>query len=66
MTRQGRWIIERRRVTRLPDLTRRTPVVDPDDHHLYASVILPHMAVVLASMYLSFAFRPWLQSERTT
>jgi hypothetical protein len=22
----------------LPDLTRRTPVVDPDDHHLYASI----------------------------
>jgi membrane protease YdiL (CAAX protease family) len=27
-------------------------------------VVLPHMAVVLASMYLSFAFRPWLRSER--
>jgi membrane protease YdiL (CAAX protease family) len=26
-------------------------------------VLLPHMAVVLASMYLSFAFRPWLQSK---
>ena len=26
-------------------------------------VLLPHMAVVLASMYLSFAFRPWLRSE---
>jgi membrane protease YdiL (CAAX protease family) len=26
-------------------------------------VVLPHMAVVLASMYLSFVFRPWLQSE---
>jgi membrane protease YdiL (CAAX protease family) len=24
-------------------------------------VLLPHMAVVLASMYLSFAFRPWLR-----
>jgi len=28
-----------------------------------SDVLLPHMAVVLASMYLSFAFRPWLQSE---
>jgi membrane protease YdiL (CAAX protease family) len=28
-------------------------------------LLLPHMAVVLASMYLSFAFRPWLQSERS-
>ena len=27
------------------------------------AVILPHMAVVLASMYLSFAFRPWLRPE---
>ncbi len=26
-------------------------------------VLLLHMAVVLASMYLSFAFRPWLRSE---
>ena len=25
-------------------------------------VLLPHMAVVLASMYLSFAFRPWLRT----
>mgnify|MGYP000196789740 CR=1 FL=1 len=25
-------------VTIRPDLTRRTPVVDPDDHHLYASL----------------------------
>jgi membrane protease YdiL (CAAX protease family) len=29
------------------------------------SVILPHMAVVLACMYLSFAFRSWLPSEGT-
>lgn len=26
------------RIEILPDLTRRTPVVDPDDHHLYASL----------------------------
>jgi membrane protease YdiL (CAAX protease family) len=26
-------------------------------------VLLPHVAVVLASMYLSFVFRPWLQPE---
>jgi len=29
------------------------------------SVILPHMAVVLVSMVLSFAFRPWLRSPPT-
>src|SRR3546814_6757564 len=26
------------RIDILPDLTRRTPVVDPDDHHLFASL----------------------------
>jgi hypothetical protein len=25
-------------ITILPDMTRRTPVVDPDDHHLYTSL----------------------------
>lgn len=28
-----------------------------------SEVLLPHMAVVLVSMYLSFALRPWLRSE---
>ena len=27
------------------------------------AVLLPYMAVVLASMYLVFAFRPWLRTE---
>ena len=30
--------IEDKAITILPDLTRRTPAVDPDDHHLYASL----------------------------
>ena len=30
------------------------------------AIVLPHMAVVLASMYLSFAFRPWLRSSGMT
>lgn len=29
---------EKARITILPDLARRTPVVDPDDHHLFASL----------------------------
>lgn len=30
--------IEPNSITLLPDLSRRTPIVDPDDHHLYASL----------------------------
>jgi nitroreductase len=30
--------LEGDRISILPDLERRTPVVDPDDHHLYASL----------------------------
>lgn len=30
--------IEDKAITILPDLTRRTPAVDPDDHHLYVSL----------------------------
>src|SRR6056297_2555634 len=34
------WIfkLETNRITILPDLSRRCPAVDPDDHHLYASL----------------------------
>ena len=30
--------VEHRAITVLPDFTRRTPVVDPDDHHLFVSL----------------------------
>ena len=30
--------VSRREIAILPDFSRRTPVVDPDDHHLYASL----------------------------
>jgi hypothetical protein len=30
--------VQERRITILPDLARRCPAVDPDDHHLYASL----------------------------
>lgn len=33
-----RFRIENRSIAVQPDLSRRTPVVDPDDHHLYASL----------------------------
>jgi hypothetical protein len=37
-TQPWRFRLAERNVTILPDLTRRTPVVDPDDHHLYVSL----------------------------
>lgn len=37
-TQPWRFRIAERRVEILPDLTRRTPAVDPDDHHLFASL----------------------------
>jgi nitroreductase len=37
-TQPWRFRIEPGRVSILPDLSRRTPVVDPDDHHLFASL----------------------------
>jgi nitroreductase len=37
-TQPWRFRINERRVEILPDLTRRTPAVDPDDHHLFASL----------------------------
>ena len=33
-----RFRIDNRSITILPDLSRRTPVVDPDDHHIYVSL----------------------------
>ncbi len=37
-TQPWRFALSDRSAVVLPDLTRRTPVVDPDDHHLYASL----------------------------
>lgn len=37
-TQPWRFRLGEARIDILPDLTRRTPVVDPDDHHLYASL----------------------------
>jgi len=37
-TQPWKFFVEGQRVTILPDLARRCPVVDPDDHHLYASL----------------------------
>jgi nitroreductase len=37
-TQPWRFRVEDRQITILPDFSRRTPVVDPDDHHLFASL----------------------------
>ena len=37
-TQPWRFRLETGRITILPDFARRTPVVDPDDHHLFASM----------------------------
>ncbi len=37
-TQPWRFRVGERRIEILPDLTRRTPAVDPDDHHLFASL----------------------------
>lgn len=37
-TQPWKFKVERDRITILPDLSRRCPAVDPDDHHLYASL----------------------------
>ncbi len=39
----------------LPDLSRRTPVVDPDDHHLYVSLGCAIENLILASRAFGFA-----------
>lgn len=37
-TQPWKFRLERNRITIFPDLSRRCPAVDPDDHHLYASL----------------------------
>jgi hypothetical protein len=37
-TQPWKFTVAARSITILPDLTRRTPVVDPDDHHLFVSL----------------------------
>jgi nitroreductase len=48
-TQPWRFRLDRRRIEIRPDLTRRTPVVDPDDHHLFASLGCALENLVLAA-----------------
>lgn len=45
-------------ITVSPDLTRRTPVVDPDDHHLYVSLGCAIENLVLAAWALGYSSTP--------
>lgn len=47
--------ISSRSITILPDLSRRTPVVDPDDHHLYVSLGCATENLVQAARSLGFS-----------
>jgi hypothetical protein len=49
-----RFRIENRAVVILPDLSRRTPVVDPDDHHLHVSLGCAAENLVLAARAFGF------------
>lgn len=46
--------IQERSIVILPDFSRRTPVVDPDDHHLYASLGCATENLVQAARALGF------------
>lgn len=49
-----RFRLENRSIAILPDLSRRTPVVDPDDHHLYVSLGCAAENLVLAAKAFGF------------
>ncbi|BCA80957.1 nitroreductase family protein [Desulfuromonas sp. AOP6] len=53
-----RFQLENRSIAILPDLSRRTPVVDPDDHHLYVSLGCAAENLVQAAKALGFTAQP--------
>jgi nitroreductase len=48
-TQPWRFRVSERQITILPDFSRRTPVVDPDDHHVFASLGAAVETLALAS-----------------
>lgn len=56
-----RFRIDGRSITVSPDLSRRTPVVDPDDHHLYASLGCAIENLIQAAH--AFGFEPETEFE---
>ncbi len=59
------WIfkLEPNQIQVLPDLSRRCPAVDPDDHHLYASLGCATENLLLATRR-SFRTRPGLMNSK--
>lgn len=57
-TQPWRFQVEERRITILPDLSRRTPAVDPDDHHLYVSLGCASENLALAAAARGLAGEP--------
>lgn len=57
--------IEPQAITVLPDLTRRCPAVDPDDHHLFASLGCAAENLVQAARAHGFAALPSLDDTAT-
>lgn len=53
-TQPWKFRLEPRRVTVMPDFARRCPVVDPDDHHLFASLGCATENLVLAAQVAGF------------
>ncbi len=50
-------------ITILPDFTRRTPIVDPDDHHLFASMGAATENIVQAAPILGLSAEPRFEPD---
>lgn len=62
-TQSWRFRIENRSIAILLDLSRRTPVVDPDDHHLYVSLGCAAENLVQAARAFGFMGNPEFSSS---
>ncbi len=49
----------------LPDLSRRCPIVDPDDHHLYVSLGCAVETLITAAVKLGYSAEPELCNEQS-
>lgn len=57
-TQPGRFAVEPGRIDIRPDLSRRTPVVDPDDHHIFVSLMCAAENLALAATGRGFHGEP--------
>jgi nitroreductase len=65
-TQPWRFALEPGRIVILPDLSRRCPAVDPDDHHLYASLGCAAENLVLAAQAAGFESRVSYEAARSS